>query len=99
MALSYSFLSRQALPRLLNAQGVLGVEADGLGVVGDGLVVLLLVAPGDAAVVERDGVLGVEADGLGVVGDGLVVLLLVAQAMPRLLNGAAYLGSRRMASV
>ena len=77
MALSYSFLAFQALPRLAYAVAYLGSRADRLVVVGDGLVVLLLGVPGVAAVVVRLGELGVEADRLAVVGDGLVVLLLV----------------------
>ena len=46
-------------------------------VVGDGLVVLLLRAPGVAPAVVGRGVVGVEPDGLVVVGDGLVVFVLV----------------------
>ena len=74
MALSYSCLANQARPRSLYAMAYLGSRRDGLVVVGDGLVVLLLGEPGVAAVVVRHGELGVEADRLVVVGDGLVVL-------------------------
>src|SRR5208337_2446769 len=55
-------------------RGVLGVEADRLVEIGDGLVVLPFGVPGVAAAVVRQGDLGVEADRLVEIGDGLVVL-------------------------
>ena len=77
--------------------GVLGIEADGLGEVGDGLVVLPLVVPGAAAVDVRHGELGIEADRLAEVGDGLVVLLLVVPGAAAVVYARASLGSRRIA--
>ena len=72
--------------------GVVGLEPDGLAVVGDGLVQLPLVAQGDAEVVVGLGVVGLEPDGLAVVGDGLVQLPLVPQGVAEVVVG---LGVRR----
>src|SRR5271157_5807310 len=57
-------------------QCVPGIEPDGLVVVGDGLVVVLLGPPCVAAADVGVCVAGIEPDGLVVVGDGLVVVLL-----------------------
>ena len=54
--------------------GVVGVEFDGLVVIGQGLVVAALVVVGDAPVDVGLGVVGVEFDGLVVVGQGFVVM-------------------------
>src|SRR5271166_6170048 len=54
------------------------VEPDGLVVVGNGLVVILLSAPGFATTVVGVCILGIEPDGFVVVSNGLVVILLVA---------------------
>src|SRR5271166_2098014 len=59
-------------------QCVPGIEPDGLVVVGDGLVVVLLVVSSPAAVVVGSRVTGIEPDGFVVVGDGPVVVLLGA---------------------
>ena len=56
--------------------GVFRVEPNGLGVVGDGLVVFALLAVGPAAIVIGVGVFWVEPNGLVVVGDGLVEVAL-----------------------
>ena len=53
------------------------IEPDGLGEVGDGLVVVPLVPVGHAPVAIRLGIFRVQPDGLGEVGDGLVVVALV----------------------
>ena len=45
MALSYSFLSRQALPRPCRRRRVLRIEPDGLVVVSDGDVILFSLQP------------------------------------------------------
>ena len=54
--------------------GEFRVQADGLGEIGDGLLLLALDVVGDAAVVIRLGEFRLLADGLVIVGDGLVQL-------------------------
>ena len=51
--------------------GILRVKVDGLGVVGDGFLVLAKVVICIAAVVVGRGILRIELDGLGVVCQGL----------------------------
>ena len=60
---------------------IVGIEPDGLGEVGDGLVVFLLVRTRRASVEVGHGVAWVEPDGLVVVGDGLLVFLLRGPAL------------------
>ena len=57
----------------------LGVEPDGLGVVGDGVVELVFLPPRGGASQERLGILGIESDGLGGAGNGLVEGLLIGE--------------------
>ena len=72
MALSYSFLVAPGVAPVVVRQGVLGVEPDGLVVVGDRLVVLLLGAPDvSSPQVARAG-LGIRADLIGDVVDRLL---------------------------
>ena len=63
--------------------GVFRIELDRLGVVGDGAVVVALVAVRDTAVVVGGGVLGIEPDRLAEVGDGAVIVLLVYVQLDR----------------
>ena len=56
--------------------GVLGVEPDSLGEVGDGLVVFSLFVPRGAAVAEKTADFGIESDRVAVVVDRLVELSL-----------------------
>src|SRR5262249_59374667 len=57
--------------------GVLGIEPDYLGVIGDRRVVVVLIHVREAAVVERVGVLGVEPDCLRVFRNRAVGVVLV----------------------
>ena len=93
MARSYSPLEPKPAP-VVERRGIVRVEADGLGVVGDGPVVLPLGRPGPAPVDERSGLVRVESDDLAVVGHGLVrlALLLPDQAPPVVSGGVGRVG-------
>src|SRR5271157_2131369 len=65
------------------------VEPDGLVVVGNGLVVILLVAPGFATVVISECMPGIEPDGFVAVSHGFVVILLAAPGSAAALVGDA----------
>jgi hypothetical protein len=78
--------------------GNVGVEANGLEVLGDGLLVLLLLLKDEAEPVVGQGVLGVEVDGLAVLGDGRLVLLLVRKDVAEFVVEGGSLGSRSMAA-
>ena len=84
MASSSWPLSDEGVAEVVVGLGVVRLEADGLPVLGDGLVQLALAREGVAEVVVGLGVVLLEADGLAVLGDGLVQLALLARAMPRL---------------
>src|SRR5436189_5913677 len=62
--------------------GVVGVNSNRLGVVGDRPLQVTLVAASNAAVVERDGVFGVESNRLGVVGDRPLQVTLDVASLP-----------------
>src|SRR5260370_38259515 len=62
---------------VVEARGVFRVESDGLVVVADGPVILLLLAPGDTAVVVRQRELRIKSDGLIQVADGPVDFFLL----------------------
>ena len=80
--------------------GVFRIEPDRLVEVGDGAVVVALVALGDAAVGVGDGVFRIEPDRLVEVGDGAVVVALVVLGRGRgCRRRAAYFGSSRIASL
>ena len=74
---------RQGAVKISAALGVVGLEADGLAVLGDGLVQLPLLSKRGAEVVVEDGVFRVEFDGLLVTGDRLVQLLLLFKERSR----------------
>ena len=80
--------SLRAMPRLLWASAIVGLEPQGLAVLGDRLIQLPLVAQGDAEVAVGLGVIGLEPHGFAVLGDRLVHLPLVAAGrLPRLYVG------------
>ena len=58
-------------------RGILRVQSDGLGEVGNRLVVFALVPEGDATLTIRLGILRAQPDGLGEVGNCLVVFAIV----------------------
>lgn len=60
------------------APGIFGRKADRLVVIGNRLVVIRLVAPGESAIVKKGRVRGFSPDCAGVIFDGLIVFLLVA---------------------
>src|SRR5436305_1238259 len=70
---------------------VLGVEVDGLAVLGDGIAQFALVLEGTAEVVVGKGILGVEVDGLAILGAGLVQLAPSAQNVPEAVVGRGIL--------
>ena len=83
MALSYSPFFVGEAPVVIGL-GVLRVEPDGLGEVGNRLVVFALLPVGEAPVAIRLGIFRVQPDGLGVVGNRLVVFALLPVGKPRL---------------
>ena len=92
IASSCSPLSLQGVAEVVVGQGVVGLEPDGLAVVGDRLVVLALALQGDAEVVVGLGEVGLQPDGLAVGGDRLVVLALALQGVAEVVVGT---GRRR----
>ena len=72
-AWSYSFFALQAACANEEGKCVMRIEPDRLVKVGDGLVVFLFFAPGEAAVDVRTRVVAAEIDRLVAVGDGVVV--------------------------
>ena len=80
------------MPRLLWASGKVGVDFQGLLVMGDGLVDLSAAGQGHAEVVMGFRVVGLDFQGLLVMGDGLVDLLTAGQTLPRLLWASAKSG-------
>ena len=71
----------------------MGLRLDGLVVVVNGPVEVLLVVVGEAAVAEGGRVVGVDLEGLAVVGGGLVVLLLAEPGIAAVDEGVRSLGS------
>ena len=73
-------------------EGIAGVEPDGLAVVGDGALVVLLVEPGDAPVVVGDGAvllaLAAVIEDARAGGDGAIRRRVLRAIVPLLLGGA-----------
>ena len=67
------------MPRLLWAFSVVGLDFQGLPVMGDRLVDLSAAGQGDSEVVVGLGVVGLDFQGLAVMGDGLVDLSAAGQ--------------------
>ena len=68
---------------------VVGLDFQGLAVMGDGLVHLSAAGQGEAEVVVGLGVVGLDFQGLAVMGDGLVELSAPGQSLPRLMWASA----------
>src|SRR5258707_10680 len=75
--LSFSLLSQllKSIALVVVGNSEVGVEADGLVISGEGLLVPLELIEGIALVVVDNSVVGVEADGLVISGEGLLVPL------------------------
>ena len=83
------FRGRQHHPEVVVGLHVVGLDFQGLPVMGDGLVDLPAAGQGVAEVVVGLGVVGLDFQGLPVMGDGLVDLSAAGQGGPRLLWASA----------
>ena len=99
IALSNRFRSCQAKPRSLYPSAALLVDPDRPGVIGDGLIEPILLAPRKTAVQIGVSVTGIEPDGGCEVFNGHVVFRFRAPNAPRHRYASAISGSSRMAAV
>src|SRR5262245_66261655 len=73
--------------------GVVGIQSDHLGVIGNGSVVVTFFRIGIAPVVKGHNVVGIQPNGLGVIGNGSVVLAFFRIIEAPVVKGTSVVGS------